>query len=126
MITIIFGQCNDTTRTKIALRTTYAADRDAGNVINFHKRLRTVCYESDDGGLPQKLYKMVVAVKSLHNFSNSKTNDPHALKEELKIEFGVVSAIVGKFRIRTGIIRTFTPSRDSITRLGRLLCDGYS
>ena len=47
---------------------------------------------------------MVVAVQSLHNFSNSKPNDPHAFKEQLKIKFGAVSAIVGKFPKGTGVL----------------------
>ena len=47
---------------------------------------------------------MVVAVKSLHNFSNSKPNDPRAFKEELKIKFGAVSAIVGKFLNGKGVL----------------------
>ena len=51
LVTIIFGQCNDATRTEIALGTNYEAHCDAGDLISFLKRLRTVCYESDDGGL---------------------------------------------------------------------------
>ena len=59
---------------------------------------------------------MVVAVKSLHNFSNSKPNDPHAFKGELKIKFGALSAIVGKFPNGTGVLehllKAETPSQD--------------
>ena len=76
LITIVFGQCDDATRTEIALSANYKTDRDAGNLINFLTRLRTVCYKSDNGGLSYKPYKMVVAVKSLHNFSNSKLMTP--------------------------------------------------
>ena len=47
---------------------------------------------------------MVVAVKSLHNSSNSNPNDPHVLKEELKIKFSTISAITGKFPGRTGMM----------------------
>ena len=47
---------------------------------------------------------MVVAVKSLHNFSNLKPNDPRAFKEELKIKCGAELAIVGKFLNRTGVL----------------------
>ena len=43
LITIIFGQCNDAIRTEISLGTNYKADCDNGNLINFLKRLRTVC-----------------------------------------------------------------------------------
>ena len=46
LITIIYGQCNHTTRTKIALGINYAADQDTGNIINFLKRLRTICDKS--------------------------------------------------------------------------------
>ena len=35
LITIIFGQYNDSTRTKLALGTTYKANCDTGNLINF-------------------------------------------------------------------------------------------
>ena len=104
LITVIFEQYDDATRTKIALRTTYAADRDAGNVINFHKRLRTVCYESNDGGLSHKPYKIVVAVKLLHNFSNSKPSNPNAFKEELKIKHDATLAIVRKFPNGIGVM----------------------
>ena len=47
---------------------------------------------------------MVVVVKSLHNFSNSNPIDPPAFKEELKIKFGAVSAITGRFPGRTGLL----------------------
>ena len=47
---------------------------------------------------------MVVAVKSLHNFSKSNPNDPHAFKEELKIKFSAVSAITGRFLGGTGML----------------------
>ena len=97
LITIIYGQCNAATKTKIVLCTTYKADHDAGNLINFLTKLRTICYKSNDGGLSYKPYKMNVVVKSLHNFSNSKPNDPNAFKEELKIKSDAILAIVGKF-----------------------------
>ena len=51
LIIIIFGQCDEATKTKIALGATYTADRQAGILINFHKQPRTVCFCSDDGGL---------------------------------------------------------------------------
>ena len=47
---------------------------------------------------------MVVAVKSLHNFSNSNPNDSHVFKEKLKVEFNAVLAIVGNFLNRTGVM----------------------
>ena len=42
LITIIFRQCDEATKTKIALGATYAADRQAGRLIKFLKQLRTV------------------------------------------------------------------------------------
>ena len=42
LIIIIFGQCDEATKTKIALGATYAADWQAGNIIKFIKQLRTV------------------------------------------------------------------------------------
>ena len=60
--------------------------------------------QSDDGGLSYKPYKMVVAVKSLHNFSSSKSSDPHAFKEKLKIKFGTILAIIRKFPNGTGVL----------------------
>ena len=104
LITIIFGQCNDATRTKIALSTNYKTNRDNGNLIKFFSRLQTVCYKSDDSGLSYKPYKMVVAVNSIHNFSNSNPNDPHTFKEELKIKFSAVSDITGRFPGGTGML----------------------
>ena len=80
-MTIISGECEDATLTKLALGTTYAVDRDEGNLIKFLDRLKLICYKSDDGGLSYKTYKVVVAVKSLHNFTNPKPDDPHGFKE---------------------------------------------
>ena len=102
LITIIYGQCDDATRTEIALGASYEQDRKDGNLVNFLERLRTVCYGSDDGGLSFKPYKIVVAVKSLNNFSNAKPNDPHGFKEELKIKYDAVLAVVDKFPNGTG------------------------
>ena len=76
-MTIICGQCNNATVTKLALRSTYAADCDDGKIINFFDRLKVICYESNDGGLSHKPYKITVAVKSLHNYINPKPDDPH-------------------------------------------------
>ena len=38
----------------------------------------------------------------MNNFSNAKPNDPHRSKEELKIKFDAVLAVVGKFPNGTG------------------------
>ena len=59
--------------------------------------LQTDCYRSNNGGLSHKPYKNVVVVKSFNNFSNAKQNDPHGFKEELKIKYNAVLAVVGKF-----------------------------
>ena len=45
-----------------------------------------------------------MAVKSLNNFSNAKPNDPHGFKEELKIKYDAVLAVIGKFPNGTGPI----------------------
>ena len=44
LITIIFGQFDEATKTEIALGATYAVDRQAGNLVKFMKQLRTVCF----------------------------------------------------------------------------------
>ena len=82
LIIIIFGQCDEATKTKISLRTTYPADRQAGNLIKFIKRLRTVCFGGDDGGLSYGPYKQVVAIKSMNNYTNNEPYDPHGLKKK--------------------------------------------
>ena len=63
--------------------------------MNFLAILGTVCYGSDDGGLYFKPYKNVVVVKSLNNFSKARPNDPSRFKEELKIKYDAVLAVVG-------------------------------
>ena len=63
-----------------------------------------MCYESDDGRLSHKPYKIAVAVKSLHNYSNLSPNNPHGFKEELKIKYKATLAIVGKFLNGTGVM----------------------
>ena len=101
-MTIVFEQCDNETRAEIALGPNYNTNCEDGELINFLTRLQTVCYGSDDGGLSFKPYKNVVAVKSLDNFSNAKPNDPHRFKEEPKIKFDAVLAIIGKFPNGTG------------------------
>ena len=98
VMTILFGQCNDATRTEIALDPNYKTDCEDGNLINFLTRLQTVCYGSNDGGLSFKPYKNVVAVKSLNNFTNVKPNDPHGFKEEIKIKYDAVLVVIRKCR----------------------------
>ena len=38
----------------------------------------------------------------MNNFTNAKPNDPHGFKEELKIKYEAVLAVVGKFTNMTG------------------------
>ena len=102
LMTIIYGQCDDATRTEIALGTDYETIRTNAELIRFLELVRKVCYGSDDGGLSFKPYKIVVAVKSMNNFTNNKPNDPHGFKEELKIKYDAVLAVVGKFPNGTG------------------------
>ena len=85
-MTIIYRQCDDATRTKIALGTNYEIMCINAELIRFLGLVWKVCYGSDNGGLSFKPYKNVVVVKSLNNFSNTKLNDPHGFKEELKIK----------------------------------------
>ena len=99
LIRVIFRQCDETTKTKISLGATYAANRQAGRLIEFRKQLCTVCFSSDDGDLSYAPYKEVVAVKSTNNFSNSKSYDPHGYKAEVKIKYNSVKAITGKIQM---------------------------
>ena len=104
LTTIIYGQCYDATRTNIVPGGTYEADLEAGNTINVLKQLCTVCYGSVNGALSFKLYKQVVSAKSLNNFSNTKLHDLYSFKEELKIKYDAVLAVVRKFPNRIGIM----------------------
>ena len=104
LMTIIYGQCNDATRTEIALGTNYKTVRADGELINFLAILQTVCYGSDNVDLSFKPYKNVAVVKSLNNFSNAKPNDPHGFKEELRIKYNAIFAVLGKFPNGTGTI----------------------
>ena len=81
LITIIFGQCNEAIKTKIALSTTYAVDHREGKLINFIKRLQTVCFGGDDGGLSYGPYKQVVVIELMNNYTNNEPYYPHGLKE---------------------------------------------
>ena len=89
-------------RTEISLSTNYKTVRADGELINFLTILQTVCYGSNNGGSSFKPHKYVVVVKSLNNFSNTKPNDPHRVKEELKIKYNAVLAVVRKFLNSTG------------------------
>ena len=115
LTTIICGQCNDETMTKLALRTNYIANCNARNLINFLQRLNVICYESDDSGLSHKPYKIAVAVKLLHNYSNPEPNNPHRFKEDLKIKYKATLAIVGKFPNETGVMEQLLKADDNQT-----------
>ena len=112
-MTIIYGQCDNATRSKIALGTNYKTVCANGELINFLELLRT---GSDDEGLSFKPYKNVVVVKPLNNFSNAKPYDPHGFKEELKIKYDAVLAVIGKFPNGTGpmleLLKTEAPPLD--------------
>ena len=102
LMTIIYGQCDNTTRTEIALSDNYKIIRHDVELIRFLEIVQTVCYGSDDGGLSFKPYKNILVVKSLNNFSNAKLNDPHRFKEELKIKYDAILAVIGIFPDGTG------------------------
>ena len=71
LITIIFGQCDETTKTEIALGANYAADRQAGRLIAFFKQMRTVCFGSDNGGLSYVPYKQILTIESMNSYTNN-------------------------------------------------------
>ena len=96
-MTLISGQCEDATLTKLALRTTYEVNCNKRNLVNFLNRLELTCYESNDNGLSYKPYKVVVAVNSLYSSTNLRADDPHGFKEEVKVKQHATMAIVGKF-----------------------------
>ena len=96
-ITIIFGQYDEATKTKIILIMNYAVDRQTGRLTKFPNRLHTICFDSNNSSLSYAPYKQVVAVKSLNNYSNNKPYDPHSFKEEVKIKYNAVKVITGKF-----------------------------
>ena len=85
-MTIIYGQCDEATKTKIACGRTSPADCQDKNFMKFLQRVCIVCFGSNDGGLSFRLYKQVVAVKLMNNYSNKKPHDPHGFKEEVKIK----------------------------------------
>ena len=97
LITILFGQCDEATKTKIALGATYAVYGQTGRLVEFLKRHRTDCFGSDYGGLPYMPYKQVVAVKLMNNYNNNEPNDPHGFKEQVKTKYEANKGIAGKF-----------------------------
>ena len=87
LMTIIFGQYDKATKTKIALGATYNANRQAGNLIKFFKQVHIVCFGNNNRGLSFGPYKQVVAVKLMNNYSNNKPHDAHGFKKEVKIKY---------------------------------------
>ena len=97
LITILFGQCDKATQTEIALGIFFIEDRNAGRLLAFIERMRSICLDGNNGGLSYGPYKQVVAIKSLNTYTNNNPNDPHGFKEQVKIKFEATKAIVGRF-----------------------------
>ena len=106
-MTIIYSQCDEATKTKFALGATYKVDCQDGNLIKFFKQVHIVCFGNDNGELSFRTYKQVIVVKLMTNYSNNKPHDPHGLKEEVKIKYDAVKAVVGKFLNGTGAMIKF-------------------
>ena len=104
LITILFRQCDEATQTKIALWDTYTADRDAGILLAFIERMRTVCFGGDTGGLSYGPYKQVVAIKSLNTYTNNGPQAPHGFKEQINTKYESTKAIARKFPNRTAAL----------------------
>ena len=85
LITILFWQCDEATKTEIALGATYTADCQTKRLSTFIKRMRTVCFGRDDDSLSYGPYKQVVAIKSTNNYPNNKPHDPHGFKEQVQV-----------------------------------------
>ena len=77
LITILFGQCDEATKTEIVLGATYAADRQAGRLSAFIEQTCTVWFGSDNGGLSYEPYKQVIAINLLNTYTNNEPQDPH-------------------------------------------------
>ena len=96
LMTIIYGQCDDATRTEISIGARYKDICDDAEIINFLALVQKVCFGSNDGGLSFKPHKITVAIKS--------------------IKYEAVLAVVGKFPNGTGsmleVLKVETPPRD--------------
>ena len=66
LIMIIFRQCDEAAKTKIALGATYTADDQAGRIIEFLKQLPTVCFGSDGSGLSYAIGTQTAALIVTH------------------------------------------------------------
>ena len=96
-ITILVGQCDTATKTKISSGANYTEDHNAGRLLAFIERMRSICFGGDSGGLSYGPNIRVVAIKSLNTYTNNNPNDPHGFKEQVKIKFEATKAIVGRF-----------------------------
>ena len=101
---ILLGQCDETTQTKIALGANYTEDRNAGRLLAFIKRMRSIFFGGNDGGLSCGSYKQDVAIKSLNTCTNKDPHDPHGFKEQVKIKFKTTKVIVGRFQNGTAAL----------------------
>lgn len=90
--------------TKLALGTTYEADCNAGNLVNFLDQIWFVCYQNNDNSLFYTPYKGVTAIKVLFCFVNHRLDDSQGYKEELKVKYSVTMTISGKFPNWTGFL----------------------
>ena len=93
LITILYGQCDEATQTKIALGDNYTNDRNGGRLLAFVDRMRGISFGGDDGGLSFLAYKQVVVVKSFNTYTNNDTYDPNGFKEQVKIKYEATKAI---------------------------------
>ena len=81
LIMIIFGQCDEATKTKIVLGAIYPADLQAGRLIEFLNQLHSVSFGRDYIGLSYGPSKQVVAVKLMNNYTNNEPHKSHDFKE---------------------------------------------
>ena len=51
LITILYGQYDEATQTRIALGDTYTEDCDEGRLLGFIEQMRSICFGGDSGGL---------------------------------------------------------------------------
>ena len=58
VILILFGQRDEATQTKIALRINYTEDRDEGRLLAFIEQLRSICFSNNDGGYMRPINKL--------------------------------------------------------------------
>ena len=59
--------------------------------------MHSICFGGNNGGLSYGPYRRVVAIKSLNIYTNNNPNDPHGFKEQVKIKFEAIKAIVRRF-----------------------------